>query len=129
MSTPLTRLLIVATMLFALIGQAFAYSAMSCDMSSHNDNTSAMTHAEMNHSQMMGDGNMSHAMMNSSDVEHGDCCDVDCNCPANACSSLTTLSISYNSYKIDAGIEKIHYVDFDLPNAFNKSLFRPPIFA
>ncbi|MGJ8693007.1 MAG: hypothetical protein ACSHW0_11060 [Thalassotalea sp.] len=154
MITKISQKIVVVFMLFAFIGQAFGYSTMSCDMaasthqhlmsSAMSSNTTAhmamghmatghmeIDHAAMGHTAPSAHDNMAQQITSSSSaqVNSGDCCDVECDCPANACSSLSLLFANMVSSKISPAIEKIHYLDFSIPQLRNKSLFRPPIFS
>ncbi len=106
-------------MLVAFVGQAFAYSAMSCEMSSGSHES----HMNMNM-------NMNHGDMNkSSNGQSEDCCDVECICPANACSSTTVLNSSIDSTDIQIFSESVAALQSKQPHSISTSLYRPPIFA
>ena len=106
-------------MLVAFVGQAFAYSAMSCEMSSGSHES----HMNMNM-------NMDHGDMNkSSNGQSEDCCDVECICPANACSSTTVLNSSIDSTDIQIFSESVAALQSKQPHSISTSLYRPPIFA
>ena len=106
-------------MLVAFVGQAFAYSAMSCEMSSGSHES----HMNMNM-------NMDHGDMNkSSNGQSEDCCDVECICPANACSSTTVLNSSVDSTDIHILSESVAAMQSKQPHSISTSLYRPPIFA
>ena len=113
-------------MLVAFVGQAFAYSAMSCEMSlgSHE------SHMNMEHSKMSHHEGMNHGEMNkSSNGQSEDCCDVECVCPANACSSTTVLNSSVDSTDIQILSESVAALQSKKPHSISTSLYRPPIFA
>ena len=115
MSKAFSKVLVITLMLFAFVGQAFAYSAMSCEMSlgSHE------SHMKMDH----GD------MNKSSNGQSEDCCDVECICPANACSSTTVLNSSVDSADIQILSESVAAMQSKQPHSISTSLYRPPIFA
>lgn len=120
-----SKLVVITTMLFAFIGQAFAYSTMSCNMTS----TSHQSQMASNH-MMKADDTMAHSMMKSSLAGNAhDCGDTECNCPASACTSVTFLFTEYLSSTIDTSIDKITYIALTTPKLNRKSLYRPPIFA
>ena len=119
MSKAFSKVLVITLMLFAFVGQAFAYSAMSCEMSSGSHES----HMNMNM-------NMNHGDMNkSSNGQSEDCCDVECICPANACSSTTVLNSSVDSTDIQILSESVAAMQSKQPHSISTSLYRPPIFA
>jgi pyruvate/2-oxoglutarate/acetoin dehydrogenase E1 component len=123
MSKAFSRVLVITLMLVAFVGQAFAYSAMSCEMSSGSHES----HMNMNMNMNM---NMDHGDMNkSSNGQSEDCCDVECICPANACSSTTVLNSSIDSTDIQIFSESVAALQSKQPHSISTSLYRPPIFA
>ncbi len=119
MSKAFSKVLVMTLMLVAFVGQAFAYSAMSCEMSSGSHES----HMNMNM-------NMNHGDMNkSSNGQSEDCCDVECICPANACSSTTVLNSSVDSTDIQILSESVAALQSNQPLSISTSLYRPPIFA
>jgi len=119
MSKAFSKVLVITLMLVAFVGQAFAYSAMSCEMSSGSHES----HMNMNM-------NMNHGDMNkSSNGQSEDCCDVECICPANACSSTTVLNSSVDSTDIQILSESVAAMQSKQPHSISTSLYRPPIFA
>jgi len=126
MFKPLSKVLVVVAMLIAFVGQALAYTAMSCEMSlgSHE------SHMNMEHSKMSHHEGMDHGDMNkSSNGQSEDCCDVECICPANACSSTTVLNSSIDSTDIQIFSESVAALQSKQPHSISTSLYRPPIFA
>ena len=123
MSKAFSKVLVITLMLVAFVGQAFAYSAMSCEMSSGSHES----HMNMNMNMNM---NMDHGDMNkSSNGQSEDCCDVECICPANACSSTTVLNSSIDSTDIQIFSESVAALQSKQPHSISTSLYRPPIFA
>jgi hypothetical protein len=119
MSKAFSKVLVMTLMLVASVGQAFAYSAMPCEMSSGSHES----HMNMNM-------NMDHGDMNkSSNGQSEDCCDVECICPANACSSTTVLNSSIDSTDIQIFSEFVAALQSKQPHSISTSLYRPPIFA
>ena len=117
MSKAFSKVLVITLMLVAFVGQAFAYSAMPCEMSSGSHES----HMNMN---------MDHGDMNkSSNGQSEDCCDVECICPANACSSTTVLNSSIDSTDIQIFSESVAALQSKKPHSISTSLYRPPIFA
>ncbi len=125
MSKPFSQVLVVSLMLLAFVGQTLAYSAMSCEMSAHVP--AASQHMDMDHANM-DHQTMDHSkMMQSGNTD--DCCQVDCVCPANACSSVIVLDANVNTTGIlPANSVLVGYLSFPLTSV-SSSLFRPPIFA
>ncbi|MBE3672079.1 DUF2946 domain-containing protein [Pseudoalteromonas distincta] len=125
MFKPLSKVLVVVAMLIAFVGQALAYTAMSCEMSlgSHE------SHMNMEHSKMSHHEGMEHGDMNkSSNGQSEDCCGV-CVCPTNACSSTTVLNSSIDSTGIQIFSESVAALQSKQPHSISTSLYRPPIFA
>lgn len=117
MSKAFSKVLVMTLMLVAFVGQAFAYSSMPCEMSSGSHES----HMNMN---------MDHGDMNkSSNGQSEDCCDVECICPANACSSTTVLNSSIDSTDIQIFSESVAALQSKQPHSISTSLYRPPIFA
>lgn len=117
MSKAFSKVLVITLMLVAFVGQAFAYSAMPCEMSSGSHES----HMNMN---------MDHGDMNkSSNGQSEDCWDVECICPANACSSTTVLNSSVDSTDIQILSESVAALQSKQPHSISTSLYRPPIFA
>ncbi|MCF6437203.1 hypothetical protein [Pseudoalteromonas sp. MMG022] len=117
----LSSILVTLTMLIAFTGQALAYAVMPCDMSLDN-HTSMMT---MDHSADMMTSNMDHSNMSSA----VDCCDTDCTCPANACTSIHYLNTALLTTPAIYWSEAINHALPEAPHAITSSLYRPPIFA
>ncbi|WP_024601760.1 hypothetical protein [Pseudoalteromonas sp. TB41] len=113
MSKAFSKVLVMTLMLVAFVGQAFVY----CEMSSGSHES----HMNMN---------MDHGDMNkSSNGQSEDCCDVECICPANACSSTTVLNSSIDSTDIQIFSESVAALQSKQPHSISTSLYRPPIFA
>ena len=126
MSKSLSKVLVVIAMLTAFLGQALAYTAMSCEMSAD----SHASHMEMEHSSMNHQESMSHGDMKTSDTgKYQDCCSVDCTCPANACTSITFLNTNVGSTDLLRVREAVFLQKVEQPTSISTSLYRPPIFA
>jgi pyruvate/2-oxoglutarate/acetoin dehydrogenase E1 component len=125
MFKPLSKVLVVVAMLTAFVGQALAYTSMSCEMSAD----SHQSHMTMEHSSMKSHEGMEHGDMKASASSSKDCCDVDCICPANACSSTTVLNSSIDSTDIQIFSESVAALQSKQPHSISTSLYRPPIFA
>ncbi len=126
MFKPFSKVLVVVALLIAFIGQALAYTAMPCEMSAG----SYESHMMMEHSKVSYHEGMSHSDINNS--SHGqseDCCDLDCVCPANACTSVIFLN-SDNDEPDGFGLdEAVLSQNSEQPKSISTSLYRPPIFA
>lgn len=125
MFKPLSKVLVVVAMLTAFVGQALAYTSMFCEMSAD----SHQSHMTMEHSSMKSHEGMEHGDMKASASSSKDCCDVDCICPANACSSTTVLNSSIDSTDIQIFSESVAALQSKQPHSISTSLYRPPIFA
>lgn len=141
MFKPISKVVVVMTMLVAFVGQALAYSTMACEMAgdmhqAHNMHQStdvSAGHDMMNHSEHSSE--LTHEMMDHSSMVHDtmsdmqNCCGIDCMCPANACSS--TPFISERNLLTPVGISSEALVSKPVaqPSAIPTSLYRPPIFA
>ena len=120
-----SKVVVVTLMLIAFVGQALAYSAMSCEMSSDYHES----HSDMSHSKMGHHDGMNHGEMNeSSNGQTEDCCGIDCACPANACTSTIALS-SINSTDTPLLSDSVNLHQSEQPKTIPSSLYRPPIFA
>lgn len=121
----ISKVLVVVAMLTAFVGQAFAYSAMSCEMSA----ASHQSHMAMDQSSMKHHEGMTHGDMKSSGSNSEECCDIDCVCPANACTSVTFLNSNVVSTDVIRFSDLVNIQQSQQPNSISTSLYRPPIFA
>ncbi|WP_448569111.1 hypothetical protein [Thalassotalea ganghwensis] len=148
MLKPLSKVIVITFMLIAFVGQTLAYAAMSCEMAtgthqSHqmmgnnmiDNDTMAhdmMEHATMGHS-MTDDLSADHQRMNHqlmSDLSQSDdCCEVDCHCPANACTSTTLLYAPIDLSNIQSLSDVVITLTTQQPKSVSTSLYRPPIIA
>jgi len=126
-----SKILIVAAVLIAFVGQAFANTMMSCEMSAESTQSymvmdhSSMDHSSVDHS-MMGE----HDMTSKSDKQnHEECCGADCACPASACTTLTIVSSALQSANLVRLSEAVVFQLANQTKSIPSSLFRPPIFA
>ncbi|SET05838.1 hypothetical protein [Thalassotalea agarivorans] len=127
---------IVVAMLVAFVGQALAFTAMSCDMSSEsshqshqNMDHSAMGHADMDHS-MMDHSTMNHGTMsNNSQNSHEDCCGADCACPVAACMNISMVGSEPKTAYLARLSEAVFSPSVNHTTSIYTSLYRPPIFA
>ncbi|WP_462158870.1 hypothetical protein [Pseudoalteromonas sp. GB56] len=128
MSKLFSNALIITVMLVSLVGQAFAASAMSCEMASNAHPSHMNMNTMMDHSAMGHDG-MMHDDMTRSDDSADDCCEVTCFCPTNACTSVTLVNTDTAATGVVKFSEAVIGNRAAQPNAISTSLFRPPIFA
>lgn len=120
----LSSLIVIAVTILALVGQAFAIASIECDMSQHSAMSNGKTVQDMGHHMNQ---NIDHDMMSA--MADMDCCDTDCKCPENACSTISLLS-NQNPFQLERRLlDKIHYITVSAPDIKLNSLFRPPIIA
>jgi len=124
----LPSVLVVVTMLFALMGQALAYTSMPCDMSV-NSHQAHQAYKTTEHSNMIHHEGMSHHQMNENSTSSEPCCEIDCVCAANACTSVTFLNSETALTDILSLSDSVTMQHTEQTNAIFTSLFRPPIFA
>lgn len=133
-----SRALFIAVMLIAFIGQTVAFnSAMSCETSENSFHTNAKAHTNINISSSDAD-NISEqtqhkdsvllAESSSEDCCGIECCDVDCNCIANACSLVMYVEIEACVTRKCTLNEDVCLQQADQPKAIASLLYRPPIF-
>ncbi|MER2492786.1 hypothetical protein [Catenovulum sediminis] len=133
MHKPFTSILVVVSLLIALLGQALAYTATSCEMSKD----SAGSHMKMMHTEdaskahpegMQHDKMKMHMSQNTSG--HADnCCGADCACTTSACTYVTFVMFDNpTSFSILRVSEAVKSQDSDKPKAPFTSTFRPPPF-
>jgi len=118
-----SRVLVIAVMLVAFVGQAVAFNtSTSCETS--------IDSLSPNFSEIV-----KHIDSNSIDTDSPedccgiDCCGVDCTCIANACSSIVYVNTEVDSIKITAVSEAVYMQPSEQPHSMSALLYRPPIFA
>lgn len=119
----ISRILIIAVMLASFVGQATSFnSAMSCETSEYSVST--------NHSEFIphNDLNSTHTD-NPEDCCGIECCDANCNCIANACSSFVYFNTEIDSTKVTALSHLVYIQQFEQPKSISNLLYRPPIFT
>jgi hypothetical protein len=117
-----SKVLVIAVMLIAFIGQAIAFnSAMSCETSESSFSSNLMKQVKLNES-------VSNATDNSEDCCGIKCCDLDCTCVANACSSFMNVDTEVEAIKATTLNEVVGLQQSDQPKSFSTLLYRPPIF-
>ena len=127
-----SRVLFLAVMLVAFIGQVLAFNtSMSCE-------TSAGSHS-LNKNNHLADSVSINAALenNESNIKDTDssedccsieCCDMDCVCMAHVCSSSTYFSTNVGLNKTVMVSEKLYTPNFEQPKSIITLLYRPPIF-
>ncbi len=122
--------------MFALIGQALASSAMSCDISMHTKHSAnTSSHHEM--MSMASMTNHDHANMKSPmaanvqphSQDNKECCVNDCYCPKTGCGHVVFLTATPIKHPKVNNIERAFYIDPAQRLTSISELFRPPIFA
>ncbi len=119
----ISRVLVMAVMLVAFIGQAMAFNtSMPCETLAESHDTSFNELAN-------------HYDSNSIDTKSQEdccgieCCDLACTCIANACSSFVYFNSDLNSTKLVALTEVVYKQQFTQPKSIPALLYRPPIFT
>ena len=126
MHKPISRFVVILAMLVAFVGQAWASSAMSCEMmvSLHK------THVSKEHCSMTEHGSMEQNMSKTGDSKSDDCCNATgCVCPASGCTSAPMLFTSINIADVITTNAKAVVQYPQQPVSIISSLYRPPIFA
>lgn len=116
--------------MFALVGQAMAFSTMACDMNNHQ---ASAVKENMQVGQVASNVHQHHTKMqipNANDeTAHQVCCADECKCPVTSCSSIVLLDSikakADQSYVAELILNSSHPIINRLPS----SLFRPPIIA
>ena len=117
-----SRVLVTAIMLVAFVGQAIAFNtSMSCKTT---ENTLSHSLSEpINHF----DEGLTHTDT-SEDCCGIECCDDNCTCIANACSSAIYFNTVVDSTKSKALSDVIDMPQCEQPKSISTLLYRPPIF-
>jgi hypothetical protein len=117
------RVLVLLVMLIAFAGQAVAFNSYSScetpvDSLSHDANQ-----------QIKHDDSSPIKADNSEDCCGIECCDLDCTCIANACSSYIYFNTDVNPTKSTALSEVAYVQHTEQPKSIPALLYRPPIFT
>ncbi|WP_206485120.1 hypothetical protein [Thalassotalea sp. G2M2-11] len=121
----LSKVFVVVAMLVAFIGQALAYTTMSCEMPSD----AHQSHMTMEHSSFTAHAGMDHSDMQMQSSNSEDCCETDCHCPKSACSTVTFVNANNALSDAIAFNEAVESHTTEQTNSIPASLYRPPIFA
>jgi hypothetical protein len=118
-----SRVLIIAMMLVAFVGQAVAFNtSISCETSV---DSLSPTFSEL----------VKHYDLSTVDTDSPkdccgiECCGVNCTCIANACSSSVYFNTVVDPTKTAALSEIIYMQDSEQPKSISTLLYRPPIFT
>ncbi|RZM84713.1 hypothetical protein C3B51_02535 [Pseudoalteromonas rubra] len=122
------KLIVFILAILAFAAQGMSAMVMNCEvhMQGHTMHGTAMHKAPSNHHH--GDELDSELLLVHPDSAQ-DCCESDCACPANACSSAQLLPVAEFSLTTDPVFLAAIWHDDQLPIAVAQSLYRPPIFA
>lgn len=127
-SNELTQSLVLAFVLLFSVGQSLAFYK-SCEMNSSDHSVHQNQQADH---MSMNVHSTSHPSMADSESSipsmEDDCCQNNCICPQNACSSISLISIASNKLFLDSNSqsELLAQNNISLDN-FSSSLYRPPI--
>ena len=118
-----SRVLVIAVMLVAFVGQTLAFNAsMSCETS--------VDSLSPNFSELVKHYDSKPIDTDSPEDCCGiECCAVDCSCIANACSSFVYFNTEVDSTKTVALSEVVYLQQFEQPKSISTLLYRPPIFT
>ncbi|MFQ3196015.1 MAG: hypothetical protein ACI9N3_002857 [Colwellia sp.] len=117
-----SKVLVIAVMLVAFIGQTLAFNtSMSCETLV---DSSSLGFSEL----LMHNDSNSIDSDNSKDCCGIECCDVGCTCIANACSLFVYFNTEVESTKIVTLSEHFYKQQSAQPKSISTLLYRPPIF-
>jgi hypothetical protein len=137
-----SRVLFLAVMLVAFIGQVLAFNtSMSCETSAGSHslnknnhladsvsiNTASINTASINAALENNESNIKDTD-SSEDCCSIECCDMDCVCMAHVCSSSTYFSTNVGLNNTVNVNEKLYTPNIEQPKSIITLLYRPPIF-
>ncbi|GLX81911.1 hypothetical protein [Thalassotalea eurytherma] len=124
------HILLFVVLIFAQIGQSYAIASMKCQDMQNTMVTSTSVDAHQHHmSTNSDDSHANHEHMNIEVMEHEQCCQDDCFCPANTCSSFSVL-MTGKLHHTNILSQRVIPLDNNLAiNQSLSSLYRPPISA
>ncbi len=119
-----SKLFVAFVMLFSFIGQATAFSpAISCENEAIS--SQSITHnAAIKHNDLKKINSETAA-----DCCGVNCCDFDCLCMVNACSSLMLLNAEVGFNRLLVLTESYYLQKLEQPKSILTPLYRPPIFT
>ena len=121
MSKIVFKVFIALTLILAQLGQVVSASA-SCDLFAEAHETAA--HSTMPHHETMDHSHPVDAPMASDN-----CCDTECACPINYCSSLIYMIQEFKPLLMTPITHSVLRPISEQPVSVKTSLYRPPIFA
>jgi len=124
------KTIVVVAVLVAFLGQSMAYASMACNMemkSSHMSHQTMSVSAEPEHG-MVHKG-ATHQSMNHSESQEENTCKLSCECPTNACSSVSLLADETMTLVDVRTSEPVIFNLLEQPISNSSSLYRPPILA
>lgn len=123
MYKPLSKLLIIITILVAFVGQAMAYHFMTVNDTDSDLHSTAQLQVFDNDTY---DGQSSD---NNDDCCEIECCESECICPANACISPVYLDTNLSLSELVILSESMLSLQSKDTHFIASSLYRPPIFT
>jgi hypothetical protein len=123
MSKPLSKLLIIITILVAFVGQAMAYKFMAVNDTDSNLQSTAQLQIFDNNT--FGEKSSE----NDDDCCEIECCESECICPANACTSNVYLDTNLSLSELVILSESMLSLQSKDTHFIASSLYRPPIFT
>ena len=119
----MSRMLIIAMMLVAFIGQAIAFNtSISCETSVEYLSPNVSELVKHSDSNLMDTDNQE-------DCCGIECCAVGCTCIVNACSSFVYFNIDVDSTKTTSSSDVIYKQQSEQPKSIATLLYRPPVFT
>ncbi len=115
----LSKVLVMLVMLSTFVGHAIAsYTSISCESSTE-------LNLSIKHTEKINDN----ARYKGNAETAADCCDMDCVCAANACSSAIYLNTDVGSTQVVVFNESVYLQISAQPKSISTLLYRPPIFT
>jgi len=134
-----SRVLVIAMMLVAFVGQAITFNiSVSCETSVAAP-FSNVTERVKHYGASLIDPDSPTAIDSPTDIDSPvdtnnsedccgiECCDLDCTCIANACSSFVYVNSDVNSTKTVASSDVAYVQQSEQPKSIATLLYRPPI--
>ncbi|MEP0354325.1 hypothetical protein [Paraglaciecola sp.] len=122
MPKPLSKLLIMTTLLIAFVGQAMGSYVLTFDDVSANQQVNIQQQSAVK-------GYSDHDANEVDDCCDIDCCEGECFCPENACTSVVYLDNPHAQSTLMLISEFALATVQESPQFFATSLYRPPIFT
>ena len=131
MYKPLSKLLIIITILVAFVGQAMAYHFMAVNDTHSNLQSTAQLQVFDNdtYDGQSSENNDGQSSENNDDCCEIECCESECICPANACISPVYLDTNLSLSELVILSESMLSLQSKDTHFIASSLYRPPIFT